>query len=190
MAALNAIELEILDKIADLLHSSFFDMVMPKISALGDAGWIWILFAVLFLIRKQDRKTGLTMILALIFSLITANMLLKPFVARARPFQINTAVDLLIAAPRDYSFPSGHTQSSFAAASAMYFNKRKAGTAALLLASLIGLSRLYLYLHFLSDVIAGAAIGYMLGGLADNLIGGIRWRYISKRRKRRGAAPG
>ena len=170
MNALNLFELGILDRIAGFLHCAFLDAVMPAISFLGNGGWIWILAALLLMIRERDRKTGLAIALALVFSLITANLLLKPFVARPRPFQINTAVRLLIAAPKEFSFPSGHTQSSFAAASALYFNKQKIGAAALILAALIGFSRLYLYLHYPSDVLAGAAIGLVLGYTAEEVI--------------------
>ena len=176
MNALNLFEIGILDKITALFHSGFLDAVMPIISALGNGGWIWILAALLFMIRKRDRKTGLTVALALIFSLITANILLKPLVARPRPFLVNSAIRLLIAAPREFSFPSGHAQSSFAAASAIYINKKKIGATALLLAALISFSRLYLYLHYLSDVLVGAAIGFILGGFADKLISGLHRR--------------
>ena len=169
MNALNLLELEILDKITGYFHSGLLDAVMPKISFLGNGGWIWILASLLFMIRKQDRRTGIAIASALIFSLITANILLKPLVARPRPFIVNAAVRLLIAAPKEFSFPSGHAQSSFAAASAIFFNKRKIGIVALILAALISFSRLYLYLHYPSDVLAGAAIGFVLGGLAYNL---------------------
>lgn len=94
---------------------------------------------------------------------VIGNLILKNLVARSRPFFFNTAVDLLISVPTDYSFPSGHTMSSFTAAVILYHADKRLGIPALILAFLIAFSRLYLYVHFPSDVIAGALIGIAIG---------------------------
>lgn len=101
--------------------------------------------------------------IALALEIVCCNVILKPFVARIRPCDVNTAVQLLIERPIDYSFPSGHTASSFAAASALYFSRKKLWIPAAVLAGMIGFSRLYLYVHYPTDVLAGALIGIMMG---------------------------
>jgi len=166
MDALNQFELGILHWIDGTFRNPVLDVVMPFISFLGDAGWCWILISLVCLAWKPSRKLGLTMAFALLLSLLVANVTLKPLVARIRPFDLDPAITLLIAPPTDYAFPSGHTQASFASAMAIFCNHKKAGTAALVIAFLMGLSRLYLNVHFLSDVLAGAIFGIILGFLA------------------------
>lgn len=102
----------------------------------------------------------------LVCCVVVGNLILKNLVARARPCSLNTTVNLLISAPTDYSFPSGHTTSSFAAAVIWYHADKRFGVPALILAFLIAFSRLYLYVHFPSDVIAGALIGAAIGHTA------------------------
>ncbi len=185
MAALGQWELGILDWIGRTFQSDFLDRIMPWITFLGDHGWFWILLSALLLISKPTRKIGLTMALALLFSLILANITLKPLVARIRPFDLNTAVQLLINAPKDFSFPSGHTQASFAAAAALFCYRKKAGAAALILAALIAFSRLYLYVHYPSDVLAALIIGILLGNLAHQAIRRLTKRYNTQKQRGR-----
>lgn len=94
-----------------------------------------------------------------------SNIILKPLVARTRPYDINTAFELLIPAQHDYSFPSGHSAASFAAVSAMYFTKCSLWKPVVFVAAAIAFSRLYLYVHFPTDVAAGILLG-ILSGLA------------------------
>ena len=90
-------------------------------------------------------------------------LLLKPIIARPRPFTFRPELTLLVKAPRDFSFPSGHTAASFAAASALLFSKAKGWIPAMVLAALIALSRLYLYVHYPTDVLAGVVVGVLCG---------------------------
>ena len=185
MTAFSQLEFRILDWVAKTFHSSFLDAIMPAVSFLADGAWIWILFALLFMIRKSTRKIGLAVILSLLLSFLTTNVILKPLVARPRPYVVNPSITLLIPAPADYSFPSGHTQASFAAATAISRFMKWPGRAALLLAAAIAFSRLYLFVHFLGDVAGGAAIGYILGRIAYAIVSGMRYRYnAGKFRKR------
>lgn len=141
------------------LHSGVGNALLPFISRLGNGGMIWIIVAVGLLIHPRTRKAGLAVGLALLLEVILCNGLLKPLIARVRPFDIQTGVELLIAKPTDFSFPSGHTASSFAAASALLCQKSRLRLPALLLASLIAFSRLYLFVHFPSDVLGGILLG-------------------------------
>lgn len=136
---------------------------MPKITFLGNAGWIWIAAAVIFLIYKKYKRTGIELVCGLLSCLIIGNIFLKNLVARERPCWIRELPDMLVSVPLDYSFPSGHTLSSFAAAVIIMRSNKKAGFAAMLLAVLIAFSRLYLYVHFPSDVLAGALLGTAIG---------------------------
>ena len=106
-------EIHILDMIQNL-RTPIGDVVVPLITRLGDAGIIWIILTVLLLIIPKTRKTGVIMMAALLVDVLLCNVFIKNLVARTRPFDVNTAVQLLVAKPRDYSFPSGHTAASFA----------------------------------------------------------------------------
>lgn len=160
-------EFNLLDQIQQRFANEFLDALIPRISSLGDAGLIWIVLSILLLLFPKTRKAGFASAAALLFMLVTGNMILKPLVARLRPFTVNTAVELLIPPPTDFSFPSGHTYASFASASAIYRNNRKIGIPALILASLIAFSRLYLYVHYPTDVMFGILFGIFAGWLGN-----------------------
>jgi undecaprenyl-diphosphatase len=144
----------ILDFIQKNLHLQILDKTMPYISFIGNAGAVWILITVTLLLSKKNRKIGLVMAISLILCLIIGNVTLKHLVARIRPFNIHTEIVLLISHPTDFSFPSGHTMSSFAAATVLLLYNKKWGIWAIILAILIAFSRLYLYVHYPSDVLA------------------------------------
>lgn len=164
------IDNNILDFIQANMRCLFLDRIMPYISLIGNEGAVWILLALILLIIPSCRKTGIEMSIALILSLLIGNIALKPLIARARPFTANPDFILLIRPPTDYSFPSGHTMSSFAAATVIWFANKKYGTAALALAALIAFSRLYLYVHYLTDVLAGLVIGVLIAILSAGVI--------------------
>lgn len=160
-------------------RTPFLDTMMPLITALGNGGIFWLVLTVLFLIRKKYRKIGIMMLCALILCLISGNLILKPMIRRIRPFDLLNYSPLLITPPKDFSFPSGHTMASFACAVVLYKNNRLIGIAALVLASLISFSRLYLFVHFPSDVVAGMALGIIWGVLSVNFCN----KYISHNEK-------
>lgn len=153
------IELAILDFIRDNLTHPMLDSVMKFITFFGDAGWFWIVLGVVLLFFKKTRKMGITVCFALLLNLLLCNITLKPLVARVRPFDLAEGGELIITKPSDFSFPSGHTSVSFAGASAIFAHDKKYGIFALIFAVLIAISRLYLYVHFPTDVLAGAIVG-------------------------------
>ena len=164
------IELKILDWF-QTLHTPVLDKFMTSVTKLGNAGIFWIILTVLFLLIPKMRKTGVVMAAALIIDLLLCNVLLKNLVARTRPYDVNTGIQLLVAKLRDYSFPSGHTAASFASASALYFaGEKKLWKPALVLACLIAVSRLYLYVHYPTDVLGGVVIGIIAGYLGYRLV--------------------
>ena len=165
-------DLPILDWIAANLWCPVLDVVMPIITLLGDAGIFWIAVAVLFMITKKHRKTGIGMMLALMMGLLICNIWLKPTVARIRPYDFQMEyflkeIPLLAGGMHDFSFPSGHTIASFEAAVVILLNNRKLGVPAMILAFLIAFSRLYLYVHYPTDVIFSIILGTALAFLGN-----------------------
>lgn len=162
---MNQFELGFLDFIAENLRCGFLDFLMPKITVLGNAGIFWIICAVLLLIPKKTRKTGLMMGVALILGLIFCNMTLKPLVGRIRPYDVAGIQPYLIEVQHDFSFPSGHTTASFEGATVLLLRHKKWGVAAMVLAILIAFSRMYLYVHYPSDILGGVILGVLFGWL-------------------------
>ena len=163
-------EFQMLDGL-QTIHTSFLDTFMISITKLGDAGIVWIILTVILLLIPKTRKAGGYMAVALIADLIICNVIIKPIVARPRPYSINKTVQLLVTPLKDYSFPSGHTAASFASVSALYFaGKKKVAAGALILSIFIAFSRLYLYVHYPTDVLGGLIIGLLCGWIADMII--------------------
>ncbi len=179
--SLNLLEVGALDWIQANLRCGFLDWFLPKITVLGDGGIFWILFSLLLLLIPRTRKLGLVCAVSLIIDVVLCNGLLKPLVARTRPYDVNPDVILLVSKPSDYSFPSGHAAASFTVAGALFFGKSKLWIPAGILSVIIGLSRLYLYVHYPTDVICGAILGVLFGYLGALLTR----RILSEIKKRR-----
>ena len=158
---LNEYELPILWWIRQHLTNPFLDMVMPLISSLARHGEFWILLALILLCFKKTRKAGVAMGIAMACGFLVGNMGLKNLFARIRPYDM-VEVEMLVEHLSDFSFPSGHTLVSFNAAIALHHYHRKWGVAALVLASLIACSRLYLFVHYPTDVVAGVLLAVAL----------------------------
>ena len=162
-------EFQILDWIAGL-RTEWLDTILPVISSFGDKGIGWIVVAIMLFCIPKYRKAGLTMGLGLIFCLLIGNLTLKPLIARPRPYSYFPEMTLLVAPLADFSFPSGHTFASFASATALYLYHKKPGIAAYILAGIIAFTRLYLYVHFPSDVLAGILLGVLNGWIAYQIL--------------------
>ncbi len=158
MSWLLACDNAILDFIQQF-RCSALDVFMPWYSSLGNHGRIWIFLAIAMLCFKKTRRCGAVMGLSLILCLLSGNLLLKPLVARVRPYDANGFTGLLVKPLKDFSFPSGHTFAAFAAAASTLFYFRKSGLFVTAAACLMALSRLYLYVHYPSDILGGIALG-------------------------------
>ena len=139
------------------IHHPALTPVMIAITYLGYFVWIPIAAAMLFF--RRTRRLGILLAIALITAAVLANFVIKPIVARPRPYTVLPELPMLISPPGGFSFPSGHTISAFAAATVLWFWKWKAALPATVLAGLIGFSRLYLSCHFVTDVAAGVILG-------------------------------
>ncbi len=165
--------------IQEYLRQPWMDGFWKAITHLGDAGFFWIVTAAVLLIWKKTRKAGFSASLALVIGALITNVTLKNLVARVRPYEVVPDLMCIIEKQHSFSFPSGHTCASFAAAFALYKTlPRRWGIACLVLAALISLSRLYVGVHYPSDVLAGAAVGIFAGWAGTALV-----NYILEKRK-------
>ncbi len=164
-------DLPILDWIQATLQSPFMDKFMPFITIFGNGGIFWIAWAVLLICFPKTRRTGLGMGFALILGLLICNIILKPGVARPRPYdmqaEMGVMIDLLVKRSHDFSFPSGHTIASFEASVVLLKNSKKMGIPAFILAILVSFSRLYLYVHYPTDVIVSVILGTIFAFIGD-----------------------
>ncbi len=132
----------------------------------GSYGQLWLIIAALLLIFKGTRRAGISVVIAYMAVYLLGQIILKQLISRPRPCQIDQAFALLVARPSSSSFPSTHSAWAFGAATAIFMRHRKLGSAAYAVAALIAFSRLYMFLHFPTDVLFGAAMGLALGVLA------------------------
>ena len=167
---MQAAEFAILDWIQAHLRCGFLDAVLPTISRTANHGELWIILAVILLLIRGQRKYGASVACGLILDLVSCNIILKPLIGRIRPFAVNGLVELLIAAPTDASFPSGHTAASFAAVFALKTAGSPLWKPALAVALVIAFSRLYLYVHWPSDVLGGALLGAAVGWAGAKIV--------------------
>lgn len=167
-------DLPILDWIQAHMQCGFLDFIMPIITMFGDAGIFWMACATLLLFFRKTRRTGLGMWFAMAMGLLVCNIILKPAVGRMRPYDFQkeyfqVIINLLIEKETSLSFPSGHTIASFEACTVLLLNSKRMGIPALILAILIAFSRMYLYVHYPTDVIFSVFAG-ILFGILGNLI--------------------
>ena len=155
------IDFAILNFIQSFLTCPVMDSIMKFITHLGDEGIIWIIIAIILLIPKKTRRTGATVGVALILGLVLGNIVIKNIFGRMRPYTLENAMVKMpiIGEQSEFSFPSGHTRSSFEAAFVLLWADKRMGIPAMILASLIAFSRLYVYVHFPSDIIGGILLG-------------------------------
>lgn len=178
---MNLFEVGILDAMQSL-RTPFGDWLLPKITVLGDAGIFWILMTLVLLILPKTRRLGIVCAVSLIIDVALCNGLLKNLIARTRPYVVNPDVVLLIPKPGDYSFPSGHSAASFTFVGALYFNKSKMWIPFCVLAAVIAFSRLYLYVHYPTDVLGGIVIGFIFAYLGTLLVRWAEARLQSRRK--------
>ncbi|MEY8439102.1 phosphatase PAP2 family protein [Anaerotruncus colihominis] len=165
-------DLTIVNWIATHLRCPPLDFLMPAVTMLGEYGFIWIAVCIVLLARKQTRRMGYACALSLLIAFLCGEIVLKNIVQRARPFTHLPDLTLLIPPPGSFSFPSGHTGSSFAAACSLTLSNRRNGWWAIPLAILIAFSRLYLCVHYPTDTLAGALLGLLSALAARRLLRG------------------
>lgn len=152
-------------------HSPILDVFMIFMTHLGDGGLIGIVVTIGLLLFKKTRRLGMMMLVAILVNALLCNVILKPLVQRPRPFTMNPSISLLINAPTDYSFPSGHTSIAFAMVSVLAWRGEKRWTwLTFVIASLIAFSRMYLYVHYPTDILSGILVGLISGWIGTRVI--------------------
>lgn len=170
MNFIEVIDLKILDLIKIFLIHPVLDQLLYFLTWVGNKGGVWILISIVLLFKKENRKIGVKVIIALLLGLILGDIILKPMIGRIRPFLKYSDITTIIDGIGIYSFPSGHTTSSFAASITIFMNNKKIGRFLILLASGIAFSRLYFMVHYPSDVIGGIVLGLICAVIADKLV--------------------
>lgn len=169
---------DILLYIQENIRSNNLDVFFSNFTKLGNGGILWIGISLMCIIFKKTRKLGLMISLSLLFGFIITNLTLKNFIARTRPFYTIQDLYALIPYPKDYSFPSGHTTSSFAVCTTLFIMlKKRYSFIFLIFATLMGFSRLYVGVHYPTDVLCGLIIG-VLCAISSYYI--IKWIYLKK----------
>lgn len=160
------LELQILDWI-QLLRNPVLDQIMLFITKCSDGGMLWIGLAAIFCLKKNTRKTGIMLICALLLEILLCNGILKPMIGRIRPCGVVQHIQLLIDMPLDPSFPSGHTGASFASTAILFLRKDSLRYPALIIALLTAFSRMYLYVHYPTDILGGMVAGILCGMVSN-----------------------
>ncbi|MGG7162924.1 phosphatase PAP2 family protein [Clostridium ihumii] len=158
---IHSIDKAIIDFVHKKLNNPIFNYTMPMITHLGDGGFIWVLISGLMLLKSKDRKLGVLCLIALAVSTFFTEGVIKNIVERVRPIIRYPIEKPLISIPKSYSFPSGHTSSSFAVATILFVMMPHFKIIPIVLAVLIGFSRVYLYVHYPTDVFVGMIIGIL-----------------------------
>ena len=166
------IDFAVLEFIRNTLNSSFMDYIMPIITDFGSGGLLWIAVGVIMLCTEKYRRCGASVLIGLLLCLVLGNIILKPLIGRMRPCWINDSIDMLVRIPRDYSFPSGHTLAVFTTAFIIFGYSKKIGIPLVVLACLIGFSRMYLYVHYPTDVLGGIALAALIAWAVRKLVNG------------------
>lgn len=161
-------DVTILNYVQEHCHNKFTDFFFTLLSRMGNGGAVWFCFAAYFAFDPHRRRFALM----LFFSVALAHLIsqiLKPIIGRPRPFHTYPGHPLLIHTPGGYSCPSGHSASSFAAASVVFLANRPLGITAILLAFGIAFSRIFLFVHYPSDTVVGAILGVICAFLIFGL---------------------
>ena len=162
MQTILTFDFAILDWIRAHLSCPFMDAAMPFVSLFAEAGIFFILCTLVMFFFPKWRRTALSSAFALAIGLLICNIILKPLVGRVRPYDVR-GVSIIVDPLGDGSFPSGHALAAFEFAAVMLKRRPKLGVPAVVLAVLISFSRLYLYLHFPTDVLTGIVLGIAFG---------------------------
>ena len=149
----------VMEFVQNHLHNAVTDTVFPFLSRLGEAGAVWLILAAVLLCFKKTRTTGILVLISMALTFVTGELGLKNLICRLRPCHTFPEVPLLIPCPDSFSFPSGHSASSFAATVMLFLRHKKQAWPALILAALIAFSRVFLFVHWPTDILAGTLLG-------------------------------
>ena len=158
------IDFSILYYIQEHLRCAFLDFLMPLLGLMQEGGMVWIVISIILICFKKTRYCGFAILHAMGIDTLITEFTLKNIICRIRPCNIDFSIKMLVSRPDSYGFPSNHSASAFAAATALLVTLKKKRWAILgyILATAIALSRLYVFVHFPSDVLVGAIVGSLI----------------------------
>lgn len=166
MSSILEVDYLIMAFVQEHMHNAFTDKFFTIITHLGTAAVPWFLIALYYLAIKKRPRAGILILLSMGTAFLFANIIIKNIVQRTRPFEVYPElIELIISAPSSYSFPSSHTATSFAAATVIFYFSKKLGIASFVMAALIAFSRIFLFVHFPTDVLIGTILGIIIGAL-------------------------
>lgn len=169
MESITNFDFSVLDALQKI-HSPVLNVIMAVFTYLGDAGILWIFLSLVFLRVKKTRQMGAAGGLSLVLEVFISELMIKHLVRRTRPFVVHDWIDTIVHKPSSYSFPSGHTCTSFCFSTAVFCFNRKLGLICYAVSAVIGFSRLYFYIHYPTDVLCGALEGVILGATAAFIV--------------------
>ena len=170
---LTTIDGNILLFLQNYIRNDVLTPIMTTVSTIGNKGAIWLLISIILLFPKRTRLIGFLSLVSIAITYGINNLWLKNFIARTRPYEVIDGLHCLMKHADDYSFPSGHAASSFAVGVMLFrcANKKPVKALVMILAFLIAFSRVYVGIHYPSDVIAGAVIGTVIATIIFLLFG-------------------
>lgn len=151
-------------------HSAFMDSCMIFFTHLGNFGLIWIAIGILLCIKAKYRRYGIALLIAIGSAALIGNFIIKPIAMRPRPCMDFPNVPLLVSAPTSWSFPSSHSATSFAAAVVLWKLNKYFGFFAGIVAVLIAFSRMYLFVHYPTDILGGLLLGFFCALLTLHIL--------------------
>ena len=173
LEAVTTWDVSVITAIYENVHSAFLTMFFRIVTLLGEGGIFWIAVAVILLFFKKTRRSGICIGASLLIGVIVGNGIIKNVVARPRPYDAIAGIESVVSHLSDYSFPSGHSLCCFEAATALAMNRTKWAIPAYVGAVLVAVSRLFLFVHYPTDVICGALLGVLFGVLGSLAAGAI-----------------
>lgn len=150
---------QILLWIQENIRNPILSSILIPITKLGNAGILFIVTGIVLLCFRKTRKAGTLFLTSLVLNFILNDLVIKNVIERQRPFEVIKNLEILVPPPYSFSFPSGHTSSAFASLVTLFFTQKKFAPFGLAFAVLMGFSRMYVGVHYLSDVLAGAVVG-------------------------------
>lgn len=163
LETIQTLDSALLLQIQDTVRTGFLNALVVPISRAGDYGILWAASCGILMSRRKTRRGGALTLCGLSTEYVTCELILKPLIRRPRPYLTIQGLVCLVPPESSAGFPSGHAASGFACAYLLTRSYGKIGALAYIPATLIALSRVYVGVHYLTDVLAGMALGTLVG---------------------------
>ena len=163
LETIQALDSALVLQVQDTLRTPLLSAVLVPVSRAGDLGFFWNSVCVLLLLRRKTRRGAVATLCGSATEFVACELVLKPIFLRPRPYLVLEGLTCLVPPESSAGFPSGHAASGFVCAYLLTRSFGKKGALAYIPATLIALSRVYVGVHYLTDVLAGMALGTLVG---------------------------